>query len=536
MKQAIAENRLLDIEYRFQHQDGSYRWFHDRGVLSIKGEQTQTIIGVMLDITERKTLEEQRFKTEAKYKQLLETTTEGVWLIDVLGKTTFVNQMMADLLGYGVSEMLEKTIFDCMAPEDCAIAQAKLERRRQGIPENHEFRFVRKDGAEIWTLIATSPIKNEDNEVIGALGMITDITEQKRLEFALKTSNEKLNETIQKLEEYNQDMILLNELNDFLQTCKTVKEAYQILANALQSLFPTCSGNLFRINVGSQTVEMVTNWGKPHTKSDFEISECWGLRRGSPHYLSGSNPHIHCYHLLETSDLAESLCIPLMTGERQQGLLFIGTEKTEGLTLAKQQLARTLAESIALVLGNLELREILEFQSIHDSLTGLYNRHYWEKALEREIKLAERRQSSLSVIMVDVDHFKKFNDNFSHQVGDFVLKEISQVLSVNCRSTDIICRYGGEEFLLILPDSNLKDTCKRAEDLRLAVKGLELYSGEQYLGQLTASFGVAAYPESVNTGYDLIIVADQALLQAKKEGRDRVVSYQFSLDLKPEKD
>ena len=150
--------------------------------------------------------------------------------------------------------------------------------------------------------------------------------------------------------------------------------------------------------------------------------------------------------------------------------------------------------------------------------------------------IAERRQSSLSVIMVDVDHFKKFNDNFSHQVGDFVLKEISQVLSVNCRSTDIICRYGGEEFLLILPDSNLKDTCKRAEDLRLAVKGLELYSGEQYLGQLTTSFGVAAYPESVNTGYDLIIVADQALLQAKKEGRDRVVSYQFSLDLKPEKD
>ncbi|MGL5035890.1 MAG: sensor domain-containing diguanylate cyclase, partial [Microcystaceae cyanobacterium] len=536
MEQAIAENRLLDIDYRFQHQDGSYHWFHDRGVLTIEEEQIQTIVGVMLDITERKILEEQRLNAEKKYKQLLETTTEGVWIIDSFGKTTFVNQMMADMLGYGISEMLEKTIFDCMTLEDAAIAQENLERRRQGISENHEFRFICKDGAEIWTLIATSPIKNEENEVVGALGMISDITEQKRLEFALKTSNRKLNETIQQLEAYNQDMALMNELNDFLQACKTVQEAYQILAQSLQSLFPNCSGNLFRINVGSQSVEMVINWGKSHTKSDFNVSECWGLRRGSPHYLSSDNPRVHCCHLLATSDLIESVCIPLITEGREQGLLFIGTETTEGLTLAKQQLARTLAESIALILGNLELREILEFQSIHDPLTGLYNRNYWEQALEREIKLAERRESSISVIMVDVDHFKRFNDTFSHQVGDLVLKQMSQILSGYCRSTDIVCRYGGEEFLLIMPDASLEDAYKRAEELRLAVRNLQLYSGEKDLGQLTASFGVAAYPESVNSGYDLTIMADQALLQAKQAGRDRVIIYQFSLELPTEID
>jgi diguanylate cyclase (GGDEF)-like protein len=132
--------------------------------------------------------------------------------------------------------------------------------------------------------------------------------------------------------------------------------------------------------------------------------------------------------------------------------------------------------------------------------------------------------------MIDIDHFKHFNDTFGHKIGDYVLQEISQFLRQNCRQTDLVCRYGGEEFLVILPDCQLPDATKQAEILCKKLRQLTLIpeksaNSSLKLGYLTASFGVASYPQLIKQDNELLSAADQALYLAKKQGRDRVVVY-----------
>jgi diguanylate cyclase (GGDEF)-like protein len=198
-------------------------------------------------------------------------------------------------------------------------------------------------------------------------------------------------------------------------------------------------------------------------------------------------------------------------------------EERETLAASQQQLAVTLAEHVALALANLKLRETLRQQAIRDPLTGLFNRRYMEETLERELRRAERRQAPLGVIMFDLDHFKKFNDTFGHAAGDIVLREIGAFLHTRVRVEDIACRYGGEEFVVILPDASLEDTLKRAEQLRVGIKGLNVRYHDQALGAVAVSLGVAVLPEHGSTTEAILKAADAALYRAKREGRDRVV-------------
>ncbi len=160
---------------------------------------------------------------------------------------------------------------------------------------------------------------------------------------------------------------------------------------------------------------------------------------------------------------------------------------------------------------------------VRDPLTGLYNRRYMEETLEREIRRAERRYTSLGVIMLDVDHFKRFNDTFGHAAGDTLLQELSSFLMGHIRGEDIACRYGGEEIALILPDASLDGARGRADDLRERIKALAIAHNGQALGSVTVSMGVAVYPDHGHSGEELLRAADAALYEAKAQGRDRVV-------------
>jgi len=185
--------------------------------------------------------------------------------------------------------------------------------------------------------------------------------------------------------------------------------------------------------------------------------------------------------------------------------------------------ASTLGEQSALALANLRLRETLRSQSVRDPLTGLFNRRYMEETLEREIRRAERGARPLSVMMLDLDHFKQFNDTFGHSAGDSLLRELGTMLRANLRAGDIACRFGGEEFVLILPEAALNCARSRAEQLRETAKHLHVSHLGESLGPVTISLGVAAFPEHGASGEDLIENADAALYRAKSEGRDRVV-------------
>src|SRR3989449_2060449 len=258
----------------------------------------------------------------------------------------------------------------------------------------------------------------------------------------------------------------------------------------------------------------------------FAPEECWALRRGQVHAVEARAPGLVCRHLGAWRDVSY-LCVPMMGQGEALGVLHVqsGGSLGEGqnrLTDAQQRLAVTAARHIALALANLRLRETLRMQSIRDPLTGLFNRRYMEESLVRELRRAARNQRRLGAIMLDLDKFKVFNDTYGHEAGDTLLRELGGFLRSRTRGEDIACRYGGEEFVVILPDASMEVTQQRAERLREEFKRLNVQQRGRSLGPVTLSVGVAVFPEHGSTAEEILRAADHALYQAKAEGRDRV--------------
>lgn len=354
---------------------------------------------------------------------------------------------------------------------------------------------------------------------------INDITARKQAE-------EKLAATVTELEQHYREIKLLSEMGDLLQSCQTIVEASTVVAHFAQKLFPNQPGALYLIAASRNLVETVATWGESLPQDCvFTPDDCWALRRGQIHRVADVRSGLLCRHLTQPLP-AGYLCVPMMAQGETLGVLHLQSskpnpkrseEEQETFAASQQQLAVTLAEHIALALANLKLRESLRNQAIRDPLTGLFNRRYMEETLERELRRAERRKAPLGVIMLDLDHFKRFNDTFGHAAGDIILREIGTFLQAHIRVEDIACRYGGEEFLIIFPEASLDDTLKRAEQLREGIKQLQVHYRDQMLGVVTVSLGVAAFPTHGSTSEAIMKAADAALYRAKAEGRDRVV-------------
>jgi len=183
----------------------------------------------------------------------------------------------------------------------------------------------------------------------------------------------------------------------------------------------------------------------------------------------------------------------------------------------------TFAAGVGLSVANIRLREALRAQSTKDPLTGLYNRRYLQEMLDREIRRAIRSEQALGSLMLDLDHFKNFNDTYGHDAGDAVLRETGSFLVRSIRAEDFVCRYGGEEFVVVLPTADLRAAEARAQRIRTKLRDLVIMHNGQSLGLITASIGVAALPNHGTSERDLLQAADAALYRAKGEGRDRVM-------------
>ena len=218
--------------------------------------------------------------------------------------------------------------------------------------------------------------------------------------------------------------------------------------------------------------------------------------------------------LLDTADRVRAGDLTARTGfhQRRDELSQVGLaldEMAQALQLREKELKQAMQD----------LRE----QSITDPLTGLYNRRYLLELLPRELVRAGRNGTHIAVIMVDVDHFKRINDSFGHDAGDLALRAIGPLLKQSIRRSDIACRFGGEEFLLILPEATSEGAARRAEAIRAAIKLLNLIHLGRALGAITASLGVALYPDHASDADALLRSADESLYKAKDGGRDRVV-------------
>ncbi len=334
---------------------------------------------------------------------------------------------------------------------------------------------------------------------------------------------QKLEQANIELKKINSEIILLGKMSNLLQACYTEPEAYATIAEFMQRLFPNQSGGIYRIYDSKNLVELLVNWGEiTPRESVFNFHDCWALRSGRSHLFERRHSGLPCQHYHPDST-EQSLCIPLIAQGEIFGILHLtANSPSNKLTEAKQKLALAVAEHTGLALANLKLRETLRLQSIRDALTGLYNRRYLEEYLARETQRCHCSGKSFAVVMIDVDHFKNFNDKFGHETGDMVLQELGKFLQDNVRSSDVVCRYGGEELTLILSEVSLEETQKIAEKIRLGVKQLNLKSHHQSVGSITISLGVAIFPQDGCTSDRLLEAADQALYRAKREGRDRV--------------
>lgn len=189
--------------------------------------------------------------------------------------------------------------------------------------------------------------------------------------------------------------------------------------------------------------------------------------------------------------------------------------------------ARKINEDLRSLVDRMESREEgLREQANRDALTGLFNRRYLDDSLPRELSLAWRRSTSLSLALLDIDHFKGFNDTFGHEAGDVALRECAHVLSRNLRKGDIPCRLGGDEFVLVLPDSSIADTRERVEQICALIAQVEMRNDERSLGTMTVSVGIATSPEHAFTARDLLRAADSALYAAKQNGRGQIILYE----------
>lgn len=334
----------------------------------------------------------------------------------------------------------------------------------------------------------------------------------------------KLEESVRELSQRNLEVSLLGEMSRTLQTEMTLQEGLAISSLYCSKLLPDTVGAIFLYRNSADMLERGATWGSEEIEPRMMAPhDCWALRRGQVHYCEESHSALRCNHYM-AEDPRNHYCLPLTAYGEVLGLLYISKPIKDGALVDQaMNLAEAISEQTALALTNAKLRQVMRDQSVKDALTGLYNRRFMEESLARELARSQRNGSPVSVIMLDIDHFKQINDLHGHAGGDAALRMTAQLLKKSLRTSDLACRYGGEELVMILPDCTKENAVARAQQVCEALRQLNTLEGGHSIS-VTASFGVATAPENSTEPVELIGMADSAMYMAKRAGRDRVIA------------
>ncbi|QTH22082.1 sensor domain-containing diguanylate cyclase [Rhizorhabdus wittichii] len=307
-----------------------------------------------------------------------------------------------------------------------------------------------------------------------------------------------------------------------MQGCDVEAELADVVVCYAPQIFPDLAGHIFVYDHGRGRLATIGRWQDPKLSiADFAPSFCWGLRRGHSHRSNAKGEDICCQHIGDI-DGQDCLCVPLMAQGGTVGMLYFEGQDGDGRYAERAIYLDLMSENIGLALANIQLRATLGALATRDPLTGLSNRRHLDEVFNAERALAESQHAPLGCLLVDIDHFKRFNDEFGHDAGDLVMQHVAQVLKGHARERDLACRYGGEEFVLLMPTRDSAAAAERAEEIRQTIRKVSLAYRGRPLPPVTVSIGVAAYPTEADAA-SLISVADGALLAAKENGRDRVV-------------
>ena len=343
----------------------------------------------------------------------------------------------------------------------------------------------------------------------------------------LLDANARIAEALDETRRMSESMHKLAQFGEILQSCRSLDEVRGGLGSALAQLLPNHGGRLALINPSQNLAAIGAHWGRHAllAESVFAPEDCWALRRGQAYPLAGTNAGFSCQHVHWPADDAPGasyLCVPLAAQGEVVGVLTFDAEKAT--TPGERRIALAAGEQLALALANLRLQETLRTQSIRDPLTGLFNRRYLEVSLERELLRASRRSLPLTILMLDIDHFKRFNDSHGHDAGDALLAKFAEVVLRSVRNEDVVCRYGGEEFTVLLLEADAPAAARCAEIIRSAVAAMSIEHRQVQLPHVSVSIGLSVFPHDGRGGEALLRRADTALYAAKKNGRNRVIA------------
>ncbi|MBF0095830.1 MAG: diguanylate cyclase [Magnetococcales bacterium] len=477
------------------------------------------VVIALTDVTDQRRDEVAIREHASRLAAVNATAHDAIVTIDRFGKVREWNPAAERMFGYTAKEMRGRSLRRIMPgrflPEHEQGVQRYVQRRESEVVGKTVERIgLRQDGREFPIELSLAAWGEPGNPFFTAI--MRDVTERKSQEELLVQMNQRLADSLAELQKHHNELVLLSRMNERLQGCATMEEAVRVLEESLQELFKGLDGVVL-LEEG-EGYGLAGRWGGD-TDGAFPPSTCMVAEGWQ---LAASHREGCRLHWEESGGCC---CLPLWEQGKVFGFLHLHerAEGADGRFDRHSGLMSTVREAIELSLANLRMRERLKDQAVRDVLTGLFNRRYLDETLPRELSRAARAQQPLSVAMVDVDHFKRFNDTFGHDAGDAVLREVARLLRDRLRKSDIACRYGGEEMTVVLPGLEILAARERMERIRQELQALQVAHAGVALGTITVSIGIAEFPRHGNQMEELLRKADAALYLAKQSGRNRVL-------------
>ena len=475
------------------------------------------------EITERKQIESRLKASEDKFRQLIELAPDALLMTDSDGKITLTNALCQKMFGYAPAELVDQQV-EILLPdrfqEKHKIDRQKFyedpQQRLMGSGGTPELIGIRKDRIEFPVEVSLSPLHLESGFAV--MAAIRDISIRKRLELEIV--------------HHARQLTALNKLSRNVVSTFDLEQIYVFAHQTVVELMPMDAFYISLINEQEDVVEYVymfdlgRRYPNEHTPLFTQSLTTHVITSKKTLFIKDDQEGISksigmsLYGTLE--DTRSVLIAPMIENDKVIGVISAQHYQPNMYTANHVQLLELLANQVAIAILNARLHIALRHEAIRDPLTALFNRRFMEEVFEKEILKAKRNTLPLSIAFIDVDYFKQINDRFGHDAGDLVLSFLGKLIGEHIRGSDVACRYGGEEFALILPGASIEDAFQRMEQLRQDIKYFSFNYQEQILIQLTCSVGVATYPEHGLTKGLLLKSADRALYRAKNNGRDQV--------------
>ena len=482
-------------------------------------ELQQATFNLTKQITEREKIALALEESSDRLRAIGDHALDAIIIADADSRVAYWNPAAERTFGFTARESMGRRIQDLVVPsrDKESVAQQIGRFASFGhddvIGKTLRLTALRKDGTEFPADLSVSAMH------LGGqwhtLGIVRDVSDQER--------------TLASLRRREFDLTAIATLSDQLQSCRTIAEGSPIIADHAAILFPMTCGSIAIVSAETKDLVQVSAWGSnvPSSLAQFREADCRALRENREFESAGSSIAEQCEHLL-ASQGKPSLCLPLKVQGKTIGLVNLILVEGNAFDDTTRQVLHSFADVVKLSLANLQLIDSLAEQAFRDPLTGLFNRRYLMETLPREVRRAQRRNTPLTIVMLDIDHFKQLNDTYGHDAGDFVLEDLAEQLTEALRIEDVACRYGGEEFLLLLPDCDLATARRRMKSISHKIKLKSNVFHGKILHGMTLSIGLAALSDGLSTGERLITAADKAMYVAKRMGRDRIECFEAS--------